>query len=362
MRFTGCTRFVALRSSFDDRRLARPGRAVGRWSFPRPPRPWPVTGLALEGAAPRPPVRSPKGPSVRTSSPSLLSGALPIALADRSAFSAGSSAHPSHVSREMRLSPLHRRAREASTPATTASRRFGLEGATLGVPFRPRGFSPPRRLPPLYESRACCIPLPILGSIAFPLGAPRPEDRDHSRFPAMQVRTPRRTPRRQPERVTAPVAPLPFPARPPLRFPWSRCRFQAVRRGRVGSVGFEALLRRRVWCRPPPLPVGGRPAPSWASFPFKVLLHGQRSRLPPWPLPTPARQVALESIGESKLRSAPATAGAGSGTGACRSTFQRGPRSRAGPWLLGVADDPKTAAHAPASASRRAGAHRRGAS
>jgi len=76
---------------------------------------------------------------------------------------------------EMRLSPLHRPARAASTPATTASRRFGLEGATPEVPFRPRGFSPPRRLPPLHESRACCIPLPILGSTAFPLWSARPE-------------------------------------------------------------------------------------------------------------------------------------------------------------------------------------------
>jgi hypothetical protein len=51
--------------------------------------------------------------------------------------------------------------------------------------FRPRGFAPPRRFaPPLArgftelphrcrceDSRACCIPLPILGFHAFPLGA-----------------------------------------------------------------------------------------------------------------------------------------------------------------------------------------------
>jgi len=87
-----------------------------------------------------------------------------------SAFSLGfPSACPSHVSPELRLSPLHRRAREPSTPATTASRRFGSGGATLEVPFRPRGFSPPRRFPPVCAVRACCIPLPILGSTAFPL-------------------------------------------------------------------------------------------------------------------------------------------------------------------------------------------------
>lgn len=33
--------------------------------------------------------------------------------------------------------------------------------------FRPRGFSPPRRIPPPLEARACCIPLPIWGSPHF---------------------------------------------------------------------------------------------------------------------------------------------------------------------------------------------------
>jgi len=155
------------------------GRAAGRWSLPRPPRRSPVARFVLEGAAPRPPVRSPKGPSVRTSSPSLLSGAVPIALADFvGLLSWVPSTRPSHVSSEMRLSPLHRRTGVASTPATTINRRFGSGGSTLEVPFRPRGFSPPRRLPPLHELRACCIPLPILGSTAFPRLASRPEDRD----------------------------------------------------------------------------------------------------------------------------------------------------------------------------------------
>jgi len=176
-----------------------------------------------------------------------------------SAFSLGfPSTHPSHVSPEMRLSPLHRRAREPSTPATTASRRFGSGGATPEVPFRPRGFSPPRRFPPVCAVRACCIPLPILGSTAFPqVGCPGPKTATSRCFPAVQVRTPRRTPRRQPERVAASVAPLPFPARSPPRLACFPCGTQVRRGGRIGSVGFEALLHRRVWCRPPPLPVGG---------------------------------------------------------------------------------------------------------
>jgi len=82
-----------------------------------------------------------------------------------------------HACWKMCLSPLHRHARKASTPATTASRRFGSEGSTPEFPFRPRGFAPPRRFPPLHESRACCIPLPILGFSAFPPLRARSEDR-----------------------------------------------------------------------------------------------------------------------------------------------------------------------------------------
>jgi len=65
-------------------------------------------------------------------------------------------------------SPLHRHASEASTPAPAACRRFGPEGSTPEVLFHPRGFSPPRWVPPLHPLRACCIPLPILGFAAFP--------------------------------------------------------------------------------------------------------------------------------------------------------------------------------------------------
>ena len=39
--------------------------------------------------------------------------------------------------------------------------------------FRPRGFSPPRRLPPPEDAWACCIPLPILRFIGFPRRARR---------------------------------------------------------------------------------------------------------------------------------------------------------------------------------------------
>jgi hypothetical protein len=150
----------------------------------------------------------------------------------------------------------------------------------------------------------------------------------------MQVRTPRRNPRRQPERVTASVAPLPFPARSPPRLACSRFRLQVCRGGRIGSVGFKALLRRRVWCRPPPLPVGERPAPSWASFLFKVLHCGRRSRLPPLSLrANSSGSPQLINRTSRELRFAPARPPKrGAGAVPCRSTFQRGPRSKS--WSL----------------------------
>jgi hypothetical protein len=41
------------------------------------------------------------------------------------------------------------------------------DGTTRPASFRPRGFSPPRRLSPREGPRACCIPLPVLGFVAF---------------------------------------------------------------------------------------------------------------------------------------------------------------------------------------------------
>jgi len=276
--------------------LPGPENAAGRWSLPRPPRPSSVAGRDPRG------FRSPsarsfprKGPSVRTSSPSLLSGAIPIALADFvGLLSWVPSTRPSHVSPKMCLSPLHRRQRAASTPATTASRHFGPEGATLEVLVRPRGFSPPRRFPPLHALRACCIPLPILGSTTFLLvGVP--------------VRRPRPFPAASPQCRSVPPEELPADSRPasPRSVPPCRSRpitaslplvplleVQFLRGGRTGSVGFEALLHRQVWCRPLRCRWVDDPLlPGLRSFPWSFVAAARS--VPCCVVPFRARQVAL---------------------------------------------------------------------
>jgi len=153
-----------------------------------------------------------------------------------------------HACWEMCLSPLHRHARKASTPAPAACRRFGSEGSTFGFPFRPRGFAPPRRFPPLYESRACCIPLPILGFSAFPLWSPGRRPERYRAFPRCRIRTPRRNPLRQPLRVTASVAPLPFsPDHRPIS-PESIAGFSSVGVGGPGASASRPCSVVRVWC------------------------------------------------------------------------------------------------------------------
>jgi hypothetical protein len=77
------------------------------------------------------------------------------------------------------VSPLRRSTRFASTPGSIVDDRnrprpsLRVDDATRRLPFRPRGFAPPRRFPPRSEPRACCISLPAMGFVAFP-GFPCP--------------------------------------------------------------------------------------------------------------------------------------------------------------------------------------------
>jgi hypothetical protein len=72
-------------------------------------------------------------------------------------------------------SPLHRLGLCASTPR--GRDLLWADGANHQLTFRPRGFSPPRRLTPCTFLRACCIPLPIMGFDAFRTAHARAEAR-----------------------------------------------------------------------------------------------------------------------------------------------------------------------------------------
>lgn len=99
-------------------------------------------------------------------------------------FVAESAHHRRHCCRSVARSPYlpapPSTSSPASTPATTLLPRLRSRGANLPITFRPHRFARSRRFaPPIaplardsapslaQDSRACCIPLPILGFAAF---------------------------------------------------------------------------------------------------------------------------------------------------------------------------------------------------
>jgi hypothetical protein len=165
--------------------VVRPVRRCSRsLVFPAPPSILPSPAESAGSSTLGTPDRSPKEPFDANPSPTLHFGALPFVLADSHRPSLlGSSTQPGR-NQAMRLFPFHRHASQRPLPRRPESRRFGPEGSTPEVSFRPRGFSPPRRVPPLLRSQACCIPLPILGSSRFWLVS-EPCDPVIPPFPAM---------------------------------------------------------------------------------------------------------------------------------------------------------------------------------
>jgi len=77
----------------------------------------------------------------------------------------------------------------------------------LEVLFHPRGFSPPRWFPPLLSSRACCIPLPILGSAAFPCLALRSKTGPRDTSPRRRTYPSKNSPSTAAPRHRGPCAP-----------------------------------------------------------------------------------------------------------------------------------------------------------
>jgi hypothetical protein len=183
--------------------IPRAPRVAGRWHFPAPSFAFAVAGLAFEGIAK---LALPASCDVgrRPPWPSLPSRA---AASAREVCSVRRRVAPT-LAEPCRFLPLvgfvrwesaHRCASPPLAPPSTS--RFGVHSRDPCGPlrrrgshprrtFRPRGFAPPRRLPPPERSRACCIPLPILGFAAFPTRPPR--FRADRRLPRDGLRTPRR--------------------------------------------------------------------------------------------------------------------------------------------------------------------------
>lgn len=148
----------------------------GSWAFAGTPSALTVTGAALGASYTRHSSRSWR-PSY-TCSPEVPRGVEDVAV---------SSTLPRSLPSSGTMRGVHSRSRCRDLRPTEAIGRFS---------FHPRGFTPPRRLPPLSHSRACCIPHQTWGSsrcslFAPPLawvGAP-PRSRDASPFEELPSRT-----------------------------------------------------------------------------------------------------------------------------------------------------------------------------
>jgi hypothetical protein len=174
-----------------------------------PPRPSAVAGRALEGFRFPSAHRFPREPPQQTSSPSLLFRAVPFALVFRPSL-LDSSAHI--ATRALRDVPF---APPSTCPCSVYSRDGGLPS------LRPRGFHPRSPVPPLWFLTTSTVSSAArVAGLLHPAADPGvhrvsaqctwSKTRSLQRFPAMQVRTPRRNPRRQPRHIAVSVAPLPF--------------------------------------------------------------------------------------------------------------------------------------------------------
>jgi hypothetical protein len=164
-----------------------------------------------------------------------------------------------HPTAEMCLSPLHRPPVAASTPALDPKvARFGLEvppsksRSVLVVSHHLDGFLRCCGRG-LVASRcrswgsSCFWPESPAIKPVEPRDVPTMQDLPLEEFPSTAV--PRRRGR----------CPRAVGSRPPVRRPRCCCQRRVDRIGRVVSVGFEALLRLRVWCLPSSLPTIGDP-------------------------------------------------------------------------------------------------------
>jgi hypothetical protein len=156
------------------------------------------------------------------------------------------------------------------------------------------------------ESRACCIPLPILGFAAFLCARPAPPSPvcRSAAFPATLF-----VPLEEfPSPAAAPChhgrCPLAVPPGASSRSRETRCQVLPSTRVCASDADFEALLRLRVRSVVAPLPVRHALSFRWALFPFKVP-STWKSTLPS---ATAATGGLVRGAIVRKLRSAPVRA------------------------------------------------------
>jgi hypothetical protein len=167
---------------------------------------------------------------------------------------------------------------ERPLPHTPFGPCFGSEGTTLEILFRPRGFTPPRRFPPLGGRGLVASRCQSWGSSRFPANAvPATNITPLEGFPSTAA-----APR---HRGRCPLAVPPDPARHLRPPPLPDAAFNAPL---DPGVDFEALLRRRVRNARPTVANRETSCPSWASFPSKVLPGDETSRISPTSLEAPA--------------------------------------------------------------------------
>jgi hypothetical protein len=152
--------------------------------------------------------------------------------------------------------------------------------------FRPRGFAPPRRVPPLWSRGLVASRCRSWGSPRFVCIGRHPcgcrcgtagTFLDGAFIPPEGSPSPAAAPCHHGPCLLA-VRPLRDPRFPPVPLPEPELYAQ-----REGAVDFEALLHLRVRDVVPPLPATRRPILPWASFPSKVPFQPGSSRtiLPP---------------------------------------------------------------------------------
>jgi hypothetical protein len=112
------------------------------------------------------------------------------------------------------LPPDPGRPRRQNALAAVNGLGFGPTEPPVGIPFRPRGFSPPRRIAPRGGCEFVAPRCRPWGSPRFPSRAPGPPrgfGLASGRFPRCGSHPSKSSPRQQPRRITAALAVLPLP-------------------------------------------------------------------------------------------------------------------------------------------------------